>query len=134
MADYLFRGSLEKLDQDVYELTQLEAERQYRKLILIASESTAPLAVREALASAFQNIYAEGYPDEDTRWMDDSEILDYAERLGNYRRNSDPRYYKGVEYADVVESLARRRAAQTFAANGISADQIFVNVQALSCL
>lgn len=132
MADYLFRGNLAKLDPDVYELTQLEQERQYRKLILIASESTAPLAVREALSSAFQNIYAEGYPDEETRWMDDDEILDYAARLGEYRRNSDPRYYKGVEYADTVEALARRRAAQTFAANGISADQIYVNVQALS--
>ena len=132
MPDYLFRGSLEKLDPDVYKLTQLEAERQYRKLILIASESTAPMAVREALSSAFQNIYAEGYPDEDTRWMDDEEILDYPARLGNYRRNSDPRYYKGVEYADTVEALARRRAAQTFAANGFSADQIFVNIQALS--
>jgi glycine hydroxymethyltransferase len=131
MPDYLFRGSLEKLDPDVYKLTQLEAERQYRKLILIASESTAPMAVREALSSAFQNIYAEGYPDEDTRVMDDEDILDYPARLGNYRRNSDPRYYKGVEYADTVEALARRRAAQTFAANGYSADQIFVNVQAL---
>ncbi len=132
MPDYLFRGSLEKLDPDVYKLTQLEAERQYRKLILIASESTAPMAVREALSSAFQNIYAEGYPDEDTRWMDDEDILDYPARLADYRRNSDPRYYKGVEYADTVEALARRRAAQTFAANGYTADQIFVNVQALS--
>ena len=110
MSDYLFRGNLAKLDPDVYELTQLEQERQYRKLILIASESTAPLAVREALSSAFQNVYAEGYPDEDTRWMDDDEILDYPARLGEYRRNSDPRYYKGVEYADTVEALARRRA------------------------
>jgi glycine hydroxymethyltransferase len=132
MSDYLFRGSLAKLDRDVYELTQLEQERQYRKLILIASESTAPLAVREALSSAFQNIYAEGYPDEETRWMNDDEILNYPARLGEYRRNSDPRYYKGVEYADTVEALARRRAAQTFAANGISADQIYVNVQSLS--
>ena len=132
MSDYLFRGSLAKLDPDVYELTQLEQERQARKLILIASESTAPFAVREALSSAFQNIYAEGYPDEETRWMDDAEILDYPMRLADYRRNSDPRYYKGVEYADVVEALARRRAAQTFAANGYSADQIYVNVQALS--
>jgi glycine hydroxymethyltransferase len=42
MSDFLFRGSLRDLDPDVYELTQIEAERQYRKLILIASESTAP--------------------------------------------------------------------------------------------
>jgi glycine hydroxymethyltransferase len=132
MSDYLFRGNLAKLDPDVYELTQLEAERQARKLILIASESTAPMAVREALASAFQNIYAEGYPEEETRWMHEEEILDYPMRLAHYRRYSDPRYYKGVEYADVVEALARRRAAETFAANGYSADQIYVNVQALS--
>ena len=132
MSDFLFRGDLAKLDPDVYELTQLEQERQYRKLILIASESTAPMAVREALSSAFQNIYAEGYPAEETRWMDDEDILDYPARLGEYRRNSDPRYYKGVEYADTVEALARRRAAQTFAANGFTSDQIYVNVQALS--
>jgi glycine hydroxymethyltransferase len=132
MSDYLFRGNLAKLDRDVYELTQLEAERQARKLILIPSESTAPMAVREALSSAFQNIYAEGYPEEETRWMSEEEILDYPARLGDYRRNGDPRYYKGVEYADVVEALARRRAAETFAANGFSAGQIYVNVQALS--
>ena len=69
MPDYLFRGKLAELDPEVHELTQLESERQARKLILIASESTSPLAVREALASSFQNLYAEGYPDEDTRWM-----------------------------------------------------------------
>jgi glycine hydroxymethyltransferase len=132
MSDFLVRGKLAELDKDVFDLTQLEAERQARKLILIPSESTAPMAVREALMSAFQNIYAEGYPDEDTRWMSEEEILDYPARLGNYRRNGDPRYYKGVEYANVVESLARRRAAEAFAANGYSADQIFVNVQALS--
>ena len=132
MADYLFRGKLAELDPDVFELTQLEQERQARKLILIPSESSAPHAVREALASAFQNIYAEGYPDEEMRWMTEEEILDYPARLGHYRRSGDPRYYKGVEYADVVESLARRRAAEAFAANGYTADQIYVNVQALS--
>lgn len=132
MSDFLVRGSLAELDPEVYELTQLEAERQYRKLILIPSESQAPLAVREAMASAFQNIYAEGYPDEDTRWMSEEEILSYPERLAHYRRYSDPRYYKGVEYADIVESLARRRCSEAFAANGVKADQVYVNIQALS--
>ncbi len=132
MSDFLFRGTLADLDPDVYKLTQVEAERQVRKLILIASESQAPLAVREALGSAFQNIYAEGYPDEETRRMSEEQILDYPARLAHYRRNSDPRYYKGVEYADAVEALARRRAAEAFAANGYSPDQLYVNVQALS--
>ena len=40
MTDFLVRGSLAKLDPDVFELTQLEAERQARKLILIPSESS----------------------------------------------------------------------------------------------
>ncbi|MFV9674682.1 MAG: serine hydroxymethyltransferase, partial [Anaerolineales bacterium] len=132
MPDSLFRGTLEELDPDVYELTQLESERQYRKLILIASESTSPLAVRDALDSAFQNVYAEGYPDEDTRWMTEEEILDYDNRLAHYRRYSDPRYYKGVEYVDTIEALARRRCAEAFAANGLTADDLYVNVQALS--
>ncbi len=132
MTDFLFRGKLADLDPEVDRLNQLEAERQYRKLILIPSESTAPLAVRESLASAFQNIYAEGYPDEETRWMKEDEILNYEERLSHYRRYADPRYYKGVEYADVIESLARRRCAEAFATTSVSADQLYVNVQALS--
>jgi len=132
MSDFLFRGSLADLDPDVYQLTQLEAERQARKLILIPSESQAPLAVREAMGSAFQNIYAEGYPEDAWRKMSEEDLLDYEMRLADYRRNGDPRYYKGVEYADVVESLAGRRAAEVFAANGVSPEQIFTNVQALS--
>lgn len=132
MSDYLFRGTLNDLDPQLFELAELEAERQYRRLILIPSESTSPIAVRESLSSAFHNIYAEGYPNEYTRWLTEDEILDYDAQLGHYRRYSDPRYYKGVEYADVIEALARRRCAQTFAANGVTADEIYVNVQALS--
>jgi glycine hydroxymethyltransferase len=132
MTDFLFRGELADLDPSMYELTQLEAERQFRKLILIPSETTAPLAVREAAGSVFQNLYAEGYPDEETRLLSEQEILDYEKQIGSFRRHSDPRYYKGVEYADVVEELARRRCAELFAANGFSADDIFVNVQPLS--
>jgi glycine hydroxymethyltransferase len=132
MSDFLFRGDLESLDPDLSKLAKLEAERQYQKLILIASESSSPIAVREALSTAFHNIYAEGYPPEETRWLVEKDILDYKNRLADYRRYSDPRYYKGVEYADIVEALARRRCAELFAANGLTADDLFVNVQALS--
>lgn len=132
MTDYLFRGPLAELDPDLQALTDFEAERQFRRLILIASESQAPRAVLEALTSPFHNIYAEGYPPEESRLLTESEILDYDARLGDYRRYSDPRYYKGVEYADIVEALARRRAAELFAANGLSADDLYINVQALS--
>lgn len=132
MSDYLIRGTLAELDPAVHQLTQLEAERQYRKIILIASESSAPHAAMEATTSAFTNIYAEGYPDEETRQMSEDEILDYGPRLAHYRRYSDPRYYKGVEYADAIEALARRRCAELFATAQVPAEKIFVNVQALS--
>lgn len=127
-----FTAPLEELDPDLHRLIQLESERQARRIILIPSESAAPLAVREALGSTFQNIYAEGYPNEDTRRMSEDEILDYKTRLAFYRRYSDPRYYKGVEYADTAETLARRRCARAFATNGFSADELYVNVQPLS--
>jgi glycine hydroxymethyltransferase len=132
MQDYFFREPLADLDPLVDILDKFEMERQYRRLILIASESSSPLAVREALASSFQNIYAEGYPPEETRRMGEEEILDFPSRLGEYRRYSDPRYYKGVEYADIIEALARRRCAETFATNGLTADDLYVNVQPLS--
>jgi len=68
-SDFLFRGNLSQLDPDVADLIRHETARQARYLILIPSESTIPEAVREALSSAFHNIYAEGYPLESTRTM-----------------------------------------------------------------
>ncbi|MCS6907695.1 MAG: serine hydroxymethyltransferase, partial [Anaerolineales bacterium] len=132
MSDFLFRGSIHDFDRDLKELIDLETERQARKLILIPSESIAPLAVREILSCAFQNIYAEGYPPEESRRYLEREILDYDFQLSYYRRFSDQRYYKGVEYANLVEMLARRRCAELFANEKVSADELFVNVQALS--
>ncbi len=130
--DFLFRGDIEELDPDVAELIRHETARQQQKLILIPSESTVPFAVRHALSSSFHNIYAEGYPLEKTRGMNQEEILDYGERLPEFRRNADQRYYKGTEYANILESLARRRAAEVFAANGFKPEDLYVNVQPLS--
>ena len=131
MLDF-FSTPLQSLDPDVYDLIGYEAERQARKIIMIPSESQAPDAVREALGSVFQNIYAEGYPNPDTQGLTQAEILDYEVQLARYRRFGDKRYYKGVEYADVVEALARRRAAEAFATDGVAPEQIFANVQPLS--
>lgn len=130
--DFLFRGELAELDPDVAELIRHETARQERYLILIPSESTVPHAVREALASPFHNLYAEGYPLDETRTMTQAQILDYGARLPEYRRLSDKRYYKGTEYADIVEALARRRAAELFATPDYPAEKLFVNVQPLS--
>ena len=130
--DYLFRGDLAEIDPDVAELIRHETARQERYLILIPSESTVPAAVREALASPFHNLYAEGYPLDETRTMSQADILNYQARLPEYRRKADKRYYKGTEYADIVEALARRRAAELFATPAYPAEKLFVNVQPLS--
>ena len=130
--DFIFHGSLSERDPDLAELLLREDQRQDSTIILIASESASPTAVREAMSSNFANIYAEGYPREASRRQSEAEILDMDRELAHYRRYSDPRYYKGVEYADVLEALTRRRAAELFAANGITADQLYVNVQPLS--
>jgi len=132
MDDFIFRDDLEFIDPDVNEVIQREAERQVRKLIMIPSESEAPRAVRECLGSVFQNLYAEGYPEESTRFLKENEILDFTQQLNHFRRYSDPRYYKGVEFADIIEALARRRCAELFATDQFGADEIFINVQPLS--
>ncbi|MFQ3568742.1 MAG: serine hydroxymethyltransferase [Aggregatilineales bacterium] len=131
-GDFLFRGELAELDPDVAELIRHETARQERYLILIPSESTVPTAVREALGSSFHNLYAEGYPLDETRTMTQAEILNYHARLPEYRRHADKRYYKGTEYANIVEALARRRAAELFATARYPAEKLFVNVQPLS--
>jgi len=123
---------LESLDPGLFDLIQLEDERQTRRLIMIPSESIAPKAIRETLGSTFTNIYAEGYPRPETRNYSEDKIFDYTDMIGTYRRYSNPRYYKGVEYVDVVEALARRRCAESFSANGLTPDDLFVNVQPLS--
>ena len=130
--DFIFRGPVAELDPELTQILAREKARQATTIILIASESEAPEAVSAALTSVFGNIYAEGYPREESRKQTEAEILDLDMELAHYRRYSDPRYYKGVEYADVLEALTRRRAAELFAANGISADNLFVNVQPLS--
>jgi glycine hydroxymethyltransferase len=130
--DFIVDGALADLDPRLEELLAREDRRQQETIILIPSESMSPDAVREAMSSRFANIYAEGYPREESRLLQEDEILDMERELAHYRRYSDPRYYKGVEYADILEALARRRAAELFAANGLDADQLFVNVQPLS--
>ncbi|MCA9972434.1 MAG: glycine cleavage system aminomethyltransferase GcvT [Anaerolineales bacterium] len=130
--EFIFDGSLRDLDPELQHLLDLEDQRQRETIILIASESLAPDAVRAAMSSTFANIYAEGYPREESRRQTQADILDVDLELARYRRNSDPRYYKGVEYADVLEALTRRRAAELFAANGLTADDLYVNVQPLS--
>ncbi len=129
---HLWTGDLEGLDHTVAKLIHAEERRQADKVILIPSESLTPRAVREALGSAFTSIYAEGYPREETMRTSEERLSDLDEQLAYFRRYADRRFYRGVEYADVLESLAGRRAAQCFSTEELLAEDIYAAVQPLS--
>jgi len=126
-------ATLSRVDRDISTIIDFEVSRQIQKIVLIPSESICPKPVREALGSPFSNLYAEGYPSSRmSEENDEKTLLDFDYQLAHYRRYSDRRFYKGVEYADFVEALAQRRVAQLFATDRVSTDKIFVNVQPLS--
>lgn len=132
VADFLFRESLDELDPDTGLLSRWEEDRQGERIVLIASESIAPRAVREAMATAFANIYAEGYPSHRLARRESSRAGDFERFLAFHRRYGDRRFYKGTEFSDFVEVLAQRRAAEVFATAACPAKDLYVNVQPLS--
>src|ERR1035437_1899797 len=83
--DYKF---IKKADKKVYAALKAEQVRQEEELQLIASENYTSRAVMEAQGSVMTNKYAEGYPGR--------------------------RYYQGMQYYDVVETLAIERAKKIF--------------------
>ncbi len=131
-ADLCFGVDLADVDPAIDLIIDLEEERQRRRLILIPSESMSPLAVRQALGSVFNNVYAEGYPPLRMTREEEHRLLDFAHQLTHYRRYADRRFYKGVDYVHFVETLAQRRCAALFANERVSAEHIHVNVQPLS--
>jgi glycine hydroxymethyltransferase len=84
-------ASLRRADPEIAALIDRELERQRHGLELIASENFASRAVLEAMASALNNKYAEGYPGR--------------------------RYYGGCEVVDEVERVAMDRARRLFGAD-----------------
>ncbi len=129
---HLWTDNLASLDRAVAQLIRAEERRQTDKIILIPSESLTPRAVREALGSVFTSIYAEGYPREETMRLPEGRLLDLEEQMAYFRRYADRRFYRGAEYADVLESLAGRRAAECFATEELPAEDIQAAVQPLS--
>lgn len=87
-------STIQKQDQEIYDLTKREEIRQKEGLELIPSENYVSEAVLEANASIFTNKYAEGYPGK--------------------------RYYEGNAVVDELERLCQKRALQAFAADGYS--------------
>ena len=130
--DLFLNTDLGLVDPDIDDIIGFEEERQARKLIMIPSESMAPKAVRQALGSVFNNVYAEGYPPLRMTRDDEETLLDIPYELAYYRRYADRRFYKGVDYVHFVETLAQRRAADCFANEIASSQDIYVNVQPLS--
>lgn len=128
----LWDTGLEDVDPFVAELVRLEEARQRNKVILVPSETICPKAVREALASPFTSIYAEGYPQLLMEGATESELQDLERQILSYRRYGNRRFYKGTEYADVIEELARERVKTLFATQECPPEKIFANVQPLS--
>ena len=80
--------NVKNTDKEVYDIIQMEMNRQQNKIELIASENFTSKAVMEAQGSQLTNKYAEGYPGK--------------------------RYYGGCEYVDMIEDLARERIKKLF--------------------
>jgi len=86
--------ALKQTDPAVYAAIAAEEKRQREKLLLIASENFASLAVLAAQGCLMTNKYAEGYPGR--------------------------RYYGGCQYVDTVEELAIQRAKEIFGADHVN--------------
>ncbi len=84
------REILAETDPEIYDAIELERQRQFAGVELIASENYVSGAVLAAMGSVLTNKYAEGYPGR--------------------------RYYGGCEFVDIAERIAIDRAKQIFGA------------------
>lgn len=82
--------NLKDNDKEIYDLIEMELNRQRDGIELIASENFTSKAVMEAMGSYLTNKYAEGYPNK--------------------------RYYGGCHVVDKIEDIARERAKKLFSA------------------
>jgi glycine hydroxymethyltransferase len=77
MTQTLFRPAQTK--DPIFDLIELELNRQRDGLELIASENFTSAAVRQAVGSILTNKYAEGYPGK--RWYGGCQVVDQIEQL-----------------------------------------------------
>lgn len=87
-------SSLQSSDPSIWNAIVNERRRQVEGLELIASENYTSAAVMESAGTVLTNKYAEGYPGK--------------------------RYYGGCENVDVIENIARERAAELFGAEHVN--------------
>jgi glycine hydroxymethyltransferase len=86
--------ALTSVDPDIAGLVESEAQRQFEKIRLIASENYVSQAVLEATGSILNNKYSEGY--------------------------SHKRYYEGQQFIDGVEDIAIARAKALFGVDHVN--------------
>ena len=83
-----------KKDDNVFKLINMELERQFKGIELIASENFVSEQVMKAVGTCLTNKYAEGLPGK--------------------------RYYGGCEFVDQIEQLAIDRAKELFNAEWVN--------------
>lgn len=86
---------LAETDPAVFALINAEADRQARKLRMIASENDVSAAVLEATGSVLTNKYSEGYPGK--RYYEGQQVIDQVEQLAIDRAKA----LFGVDHANV---------------------------------
>ena len=134
MTSFPFAGETDESASAIAEVCRAERERQWRKLVMIPSESICHPAAAEVLSCDLGNIYAEGRPQPILCHDPEDSAFDRA-RFDSWRtRLSDKRFYKGTAGADRVELIAQECIRKVFASLPGSPDvcDIRVNVQALS--
>ena len=82
-------------DPEVARLAEAEAQRQFEKIRLIASENYVSTAVLEATGTVFTNKYSEGYAGK--RYYEGQQVVDQLERLAIERATA----LFGAEHANV---------------------------------
>jgi glycine/serine hydroxymethyltransferase/glycine cleavage system aminomethyltransferase T len=132
----IWRSSLTEVDPWLAALLEREEQRQFTQICLAAASSLCPPSVREAQASVFSNIDAEGYPPKRMAQVGLEHLLNLDEQVAYYQRYGDSRYNKGTELANVVEVVAQRRASAVFSTEwannsdlSVNASDIHVNLQ-----
>ena len=131
-----WQSPMTQVDSWMAALLEREELRQFQQISLSAASSLCPAAVREAQASFFSNVDAEGYPPKRMTQATWDQLLDLDKQVAHYKRYGDSRFNKGTELANVVEVVAHRRAAAVFSTDwadnsdiSVSASDIYVNLQ-----
>jgi glycine hydroxymethyltransferase len=135
-AQRIWQSPMTQIDPWLAALLEREEQRQFQQISLSAASSLCPSSVREAQASVFSNIDAEGYPPKRMAQASWEQLLNIDEQVTYYQRYGDSRFNKGTELANIVEAVAQKRAAAVFSTEwadnsdiSVSASDIYVNLQ-----